>query len=636
MKKLLYLLFAFTSFVYSQTPITDANFKTAINTCLTTNPIDGLCSDSEYGAMPDWDVSNITSMSIAFKEKTEFNADISSWDVSKVTDMSGMFYYAPAFNQDLSSWDVSKVNSMSGMFQLAGAFNQDLSSWDVSNVTDMSVMFYSAITFNQDLRSWNVSNVNIMSGMFVRANKFNGDISTWDVSNVTDMSGMFQDATAFNQDLSSWNVSNVNTMSGMFVHAITFNGDISTWDVSNVTDMGGMFSGAYGDGTMVFNQDIGNWDVSNVTDMSSMFSSSVAFNQDLSSWDVSRVTRMGGMFQKATSFSQDLSSWDVSRVNRMSGMFQQATSFNQDLSSWDVRKVTNMNEMFSGATSFNQNLSSWDVSDVSFMKQMFNISGLSTENYDNVLIGWSQLPLQQNVVFGAEGITYCNGKAARQSIIDNYDWTITDFGEDCNMELCSPEPGDYSIRMIDNYGDGWQGSSVTVTLDGVPKVFAIDNYWDADPATRGSFGDTQWIDVTETVTIPAGTIEATWEFTSGSYPSEVEFEIFAPDGTSFGYFGPAPTPGLLPIINASEDCVTASFEDIKNTLVTIYPNPTTDFLSINCNQKPVTIAIYNLLGKEVMSTITSNKVNVKSLPNGVYIIRIKDGLKEVRKKFIKN
>ena len=50
----------------SATPITDANFQTAINTCLATNPVDGMCSDSEYGAMPDWDVSQVTNMSNAF------------------------------------------------------------------------------------------------------------------------------------------------------------------------------------------------------------------------------------------------------------------------------------------------------------------------------------------------------------------------------------------------------------------------------------------------------------------------------------------------------------------------------------------------------------------------------------------
>jgi hypothetical protein len=68
----------------------------------------------------------------------------------------------------------------------------------------------------------------------------------------------------------------------------------------------------------------------------------------------------------------------------------------------------------------------------------------------------------------------------------------------------------------------------------------------------------------------------------------------------------------------------------------IYPNPTKDFLSINSNQNPVNIAIYNVLGKKILSASTSNKIDVKSLPNGVYVIRIKDGLQEVRKKFIKN
>jgi surface protein len=142
-----------------KTLITDANFQEAINTCLTTNPVDGLCSDSEYGAMSDWDVSQVTDMSEAFGEKYNFNGDISSWDVSSVTNMTGMFYKALDFNQDIGSWDVSSVTDMRYMFKATHSFNQDIGSWDVSSVTDMSEMFMSANAFIQDLSDWCVSNI---------------------------------------------------------------------------------------------------------------------------------------------------------------------------------------------------------------------------------------------------------------------------------------------------------------------------------------------------------------------------------------------------------------------------------------------------------------------------------------------
>ena len=69
------------------TQITDSNFHSAIETCLGTNPVDGLCSSSEYGSMPDWDVSLVTDMSgyvvetdafQGFGGKTTFNGDIGS------------------------------------------------------------------------------------------------------------------------------------------------------------------------------------------------------------------------------------------------------------------------------------------------------------------------------------------------------------------------------------------------------------------------------------------------------------------------------------------------------------------------------------------------------------------------------
>ncbi|MBT3543965.1 MAG: BspA family leucine-rich repeat surface protein [Saprospiraceae bacterium] len=82
-------LFLFISSIgFSQTtPINNSNFNDAINDCLATHPVTGLCIDSEYGPMPDWDVSNVTSMGFAFAGRTNFDADIGDWDVSNVTDM---------------------------------------------------------------------------------------------------------------------------------------------------------------------------------------------------------------------------------------------------------------------------------------------------------------------------------------------------------------------------------------------------------------------------------------------------------------------------------------------------------------------------------------------------------------------
>ena len=219
------------------------------------------------------------------------------------------------------------------------------------------------------------------------------------------------------------------------------------------------------------------------------------------------------MFRNATAFNQDISGWDTSSVINMSRMFTAADSFNQDISAWNVSKVTDMSVMFTGADSFNQDISAWNVSKVNDMSVMFNASGISTDNYDNILIGWSQQALQLNVQFGAPGINYCNGADARQSIIDTYGWTITDAGL---------------------------------------------------------------------------------------------------------------------------DCATASIEDEHLLAIAIYPNPTDNTLFITGNESPIVVAIYNVLGKELLSIKNTNKINVKALPSGVYVIRISDGVGQTNRKFIKN
>ena len=175
------------------TPITDSNFHSAIETCLGTNPVDGLCSSSEYGSMPGWDVSLVTNMNgwngdkdtgspIGFGGKTNFNGDITNWNTSQVNSMVYMFGDASAFNQDIGSWNTEKVTNMVYMFHDASAFNQDIGRWNTSQVTDMENMFDGASAFNQDIGSWNTEKVTNMEKMFAYASAFNKDIGGWKLS----------------------------------------------------------------------------------------------------------------------------------------------------------------------------------------------------------------------------------------------------------------------------------------------------------------------------------------------------------------------------------------------------------------------------------------------------------------------
>ena len=246
-------------------------------------------------------------MYLLFKQKAEFNENISDWDVSNVTNMSNMFYQATIFNQPIGNWDVSNVTSMNTMFRMSD-FNQQLNSWNVSKVSNMGGMFKST-PFNQNISDWDVSNVTAMNFMFQSASLFNQDISNWNIENVNSWTDFGDGAALMNDDFrfisatSKWNYFKYKFENKTALETAVTNwisdssaveliyGPISNWGVSNVTDMGDLFNGQTS-----FNADISNWDVSNVTNMTYMFRSALAFNQNISRWNVSSVTSMYGMF----------------------------------------------------------------------------------------------------------------------------------------------------------------------------------------------------------------------------------------------------------------------------------------------------------------------------------------------------
>ena len=367
-----------------------------------------------------WGDIEWSTMSGAFRYTSNLNISATDApDLSQVSDVSLMFHSALSLNADIGHWDTGNVEDMTQMFNGAESFNGDIGDWNTENVTSMRSMFRAAVSFNQDIGGWNTGSVNDMAGMFWIAESFNGDIGDWDTGQVTDMWMMFREAGSFDQDLGNWNTGNVTNMSEMFRNAESFNGDIGHWDTGNVEDMSQMFHGAES-----FNGDIGDWNTKNVTSMRSMFSLAQSFNQDLGNWGTGNVTNMNAMFRNAESFNGDIGHWDTGNVENMSSMFSGAASFNQDLGDWDVSNV--------GGTSS--------------MGNMLDGSGLSVENYDNILTGWAQQQVQSDVTLGASGLYYCHSADDRQDLITDSNWSINDEGESVYCE----EPGAVVLRFPEN------------------------------------------------------------------------------------------------------------------------------------------------------------------------------------------
>jgi len=113
--------------------------------------------------------------------------------------------------------------------------------------------------------------------------------------------------------------------------------------------------------------------------------------------------------------------------------------------------------------------------------------------------------------------------------------------------LCTPKPGDYVVDMQDSYGDGWQGDGIKVTFDGGPRDAEVV-YIDMLSSYDGGPGCCTWTDSTETLNVPEGTEGFAWEYTGDSYPGEVSFQIYAPDG-SLLLSAASPAPGSLTILN---------------------------------------------------------------------------------------
>ena len=90
---------------------------------------------------------------------------------------------------------------------------------------------------------------------------------------------------------------------------------------------------------------------------------------------------------------------------------------------------------------------------------------------------------------------------------------------------------DYLINMQDSFGDGWNGASIDVSVNGT----IVNNLTIPTGSTGSGSISTYTNDIVE------------FYFNSGTWDSEITFQITDPAGNSLGSYGPNPTIGLFPV-----------------------------------------------------------------------------------------
>ena len=195
----------------NHTCLQDKDVRSSIEACVNQSAI-GNCTVPPYGHISNWCMTNVTTLSNAFFNITEFNTDIAQWDTQSVTSFVNTFGYASAFNQSLDAWDTSAVNNFTATFAYANAFNGNIASWNTSSALNFITMFWGASAFNQPLASWNTGSSSSFDAMFYDAVLFNQPLNLWDMSAAMSVTGMFLNASAYNHDVSCWNVSSVNVL----------------------------------------------------------------------------------------------------------------------------------------------------------------------------------------------------------------------------------------------------------------------------------------------------------------------------------------------------------------------------------------------------------------------------------------
>lgn len=129
----------------------------------------------------------------------------------------------------------------------------------------------------------------------------------------------------------------------------------------------------------------------------------------------------------------------------------------------------------------------------------------------------------------------------------------------------------------------------------------------------------------------------TWQWVNTISLGEVDslvFQLFSSDNGSFGMN----TPGFFALDNVTASPSFVGLGELTSSLnITIYPNPTKDYLKINSSIETAFITISDYTGKSVKQINYTNgeKIDLSDLQTGIYFIEFISGESRYQTKLIK-
>jgi len=311
---------------------------------------------------------------------------------------------------------------------------------DTSLGSNLTVRFDSAYTYDATVDWGDGSNPLTVAPGTGTVTKPYGSVGTFQVR----VSGTFAPEIGLFSNQNIVSVENLGTLgyvniSSMFLdcqNLVSFNA--GNTDTSSVTSLNGMFT----DCINLSSANVSTFNTSNVTNINQVFANCSSLTTlELSNWDTSNVSKFIQAFSGCTNLQtlQLPDNFVTSNATNLTAAFKLCNFLGGlDISTWDTSNVTTMQSMVQGCSG---------ITDLVGLETNLNITGINVAfglsffanslpnqgtDYDALLIYWEAnrptSALAQSPNFNQNKVTTTAGNNARNSLINNYNWVITDGG----------------------------------------------------------------------------------------------------------------------------------------------------------------------------------------------------------------